>query len=313
MQPNQKELKESKDIAEQALLVSAGISLFLCVLKLVGFWFTGSMLLLSAFFDSLVDTGVSIINSRVQKASKEAPDREHPFGHGGFQVISSLLQGVVIVFLGIILMNESIRRITGHEVMFELDRKHLLSGVALLWLSALGGYAINLYLSRINRLVEKSRQRSLSLLADRMHYAGDAWTNGLSGLGLFMVWWFEKGILDAYFGIAGALFLFASAAPILRQSMKDILHNEADPAKKDEIVAVVKAVDSSISSVHRLRTRELGPSLFIDFHMTLPAEMSLESAHLIGERVARALRARFPRSDVMIHLDPDSEPEDDFW
>ena len=50
---------------------------------------------------------------------------------------------------------------------------------------------------------------------------------------------------------------------------------------------------------------------YIDFHLKLPAEMSLAEAHRLGDEVEASIMQRFPRADVLIHLDPDDLPDED--
>lgn len=51
---------------------------------------TGSLVALAAAVDSIGDAGVSLINKHLQRISRLRPDKEHPFGHGGVQVIGGL-------------------------------------------------------------------------------------------------------------------------------------------------------------------------------------------------------------------------------
>lgn len=313
MQPSSVKKKDINDIAEIALRRASVVSLLLASAKAVAFFYTGSLLLLASFFDSVSDSTISYFNSWIQRISRTAPDREHPFGHGGFQVISSLVQGLVIGGFAVFLIIESTFRLFGTTPIPQLAYEHLPVGISVLIVSALAGLGLSRYLYVKLRALERIYSRSLSLLADRAHYNGDAWMNLASAIGLAAVW--KTGIeqLDALFGLVGAYFLVRSAVPILKQTYRDIVHTEASPDLQKQIAALAKESDPRIQSVHRMRTRELGPNLFVDFHMTLPSDLSLEAAHNIGEAATRAIRKDIPRADVMIHLDPDTEPDDDFW
>lgn len=307
------EIKKAKDIADRALRHASIVSLLLAMAKLVGFAFSGSLMLLASFFDSLSDSAMSYANRWIQRISKQAPDREHPFGHGGFQVVGCLIQGLIIVGFAAFLIVESVNRLRSDDPGAQMDFANLPLGIFILAVSAAAGLGLDRYLKL--RLAELNRNfsRSLSLLADRAHYNGDAKMNAASAIGLLTVWWTGKAWLDAALGLVGAYFLLRAAFPLLLQVYRDIVHTEASPDLQQQIVAQAKSADDRVQSVHRLRTRELGPLLFVDFHMTLPSELKLDEAHEISERAVRAIRKLIPRADVMIHLDPDSEPDDDFW
>jgi len=55
----------------------------------------------------------------------------------------------------------------------------------------------------------------------------------------------------------------------------------------------------------------MGPATFVDFHMMLPHQMTLQEAHDIGEDVARQILREIPHAEVLYHLDPDTEPVDE--
>ncbi len=76
------------------------ISLALTVFKLLGFYLSGSMIVLASFYDSLTDSLVSYLNFIFYRKAREKADPQHPFGHGGFEVVSSLVQGILITILG---------------------------------------------------------------------------------------------------------------------------------------------------------------------------------------------------------------------
>ena len=84
--------------AQNTLLVVAMVSGGLALIKGYAYLLSGSMIVLASFLDSLFDAITSLLNRYINKKSHEAADKEHPFGHGGFEVIGSLIQGLLMVF-----------------------------------------------------------------------------------------------------------------------------------------------------------------------------------------------------------------------
>lgn len=297
--------------AKSPLLLAAFMSGFLALCKLAAYMQTGSLIVLASFLDSVVDTFLSFVNSRVHKYARQAPDQDHPFGHGGFEAISSFVQGLFISFSGLLLIVQAGQRLLrpdqirlGHDLRFSI-------GVMIF--SAIGGALVSYYLRRYELQLQRQKDKSLSITTDRAHYLGDFFANMLGAAGLIAVTWTGIPSLDAIAGILGALGLLRVAFPILQNSFRDLVQMRIDPSLQREIIEAVMTVDQRIQGIHRLRSRSMGPSRFVDFHLKLPANMNLAGAHDLGERVARAIRARLPRTDVIIHLDPDSEPDDDLW
>ena len=73
------------------LIFASLASFFLALIKLLAFMMTGSMIVLSSMFDSLVDTTVSLINHQVFKYARKEANVNYPFGRGGVEVVAAVL------------------------------------------------------------------------------------------------------------------------------------------------------------------------------------------------------------------------------
>ena len=58
---------------------------------------------------------------------------------------------------------------------------------------------------------------------------------------------------------------------------------------------------------HDVRTRHAGKLTFIEFHLVVPGEMSVNQAHEICDRIEAALRGDDEHSWVTIHVEPESK------
>ncbi|SUH40708.1 transmembrane efflux protein [Salmonella enterica subsp. enterica] len=76
----------------------------LLLIKIFAWWYTGSVSILAALVDSLVDIAASLTNLLVVRYSLQPQDDEHTFGHGKAESLAALAQvclfrfGVVSVF-----------------------------------------------------------------------------------------------------------------------------------------------------------------------------------------------------------------------
>ncbi|MFH7097861.1 cation transporter dimerization domain-containing protein, partial [Klebsiella pneumoniae] len=71
------------------------------------------------------------------------------------------------------------------------------------------------------------------------------------------------------------------------------------------IITIVTAWPG-IRGAHDLRTRQSGPTRFIQIHLEMEDTRPLVQAHVIADQVEQAILRRFPGSDVIIHQDPSS-------
>ena len=60
-----------------------------------------------------------------------------------------------------------------------------------------------------------------------------------------------------------------------------------------------------VLGAHDLRTRVSGSHWFVQLHLELPGELTLNQAHQLCEAVEQAIRSEFPRAEVLVHPDPE--------
>ena len=179
--------------------------------------------------------------------------------------------------------------------------------------STIAAFVITALLKRSKKAVAAKDERSLSLDADYAHYAGDVVQNVVTIVGVAVAWWWQTPWADAIAGIVAGGVLLKAAYPLLRESVRDIMNTEFDPKLREQVLQVVANCGiPEVKGMHRLRTRTLGPNRFVDFHLKLPNELKLIQAHEIGYRIEALIRRSIPGVDIVLHLDPESEPDDDF-
>ena len=116
MEKIQKEQKLSTKAQAQLMRLasycSIAIALILIIVKIVSFFMTNSLALLSSLMDSGLDLGASIVSLIAIHQALVPADKEHRFGHGKAEALGGLAQGIIISFSGIFLLFE-----TGHRLL----------------------------------------------------------------------------------------------------------------------------------------------------------------------------------------------------
>jgi ferrous-iron efflux pump FieF len=293
---------------------AATISAILALAKGFAFVWTGSVVVLASFLDSFVDTILSFVNFKISKLSQARPDREHPYGHGGFEVLTAMVQGVLIAGSGVLVLFQGIDRIFSPKSIENLTMERLPIALVIMVASTLSAFLITIILQRSRREVQSKDQRSLSLDADYAHYSGDVLQNVVTIAGLALTWWLKTPWADIISGLLAGMILLRAAYPLLRESIRDVMNTEFDPKLREQVQKIVSSSGiAEIRGMHRLRTRTLGPNRFIDFHLKLPNQLPLIQAHEIGYRLEALIKREIPGADVVMHLDPEAEPDDDFY
>lgn len=69
-------------LVSRAALAATLVATLLLIIKIFARWYTGSVSILAALVDSLVDIAASLTNLLVVRYSLQPADEEHTFGHG---------------------------------------------------------------------------------------------------------------------------------------------------------------------------------------------------------------------------------------
>jgi len=170
-------------------------------------------------------------------------------------------------------------------------------GIAVMLLSLAVTITLLLFQGYVVRLTG-----STAIRADSLHYRSDLLLNSsiLVALLLASYGWPQ---LDAIFGIGIALYIFWSAITIVREAATVLMDKELDPQISTQMYSLACAVPG-VLGVHDLRTRLSGTHWFVQLHVELPGELSLQQAHSLCDQVEAAIRSEFPRAEVMVHADP---------
>lgn len=278
----------------RAPLVAVAAAGCLVLLKAAGAWVTGSLALGSAAIDSLIDLFISGANYVVLRRSAAPPDAEHAYGHGKFENLAALGQGVILLGAAIGLVVAGVQRLLSGEAPRQTG-----VGIAVLAVSLLVSLGVAQLLRR-----EARRTESPALKADSLHYQTDLWVNGAAVAALAVVGWTGWAPADPLVALAVALLVFRAGGALTVEAMGDLADRALPGEELRRIEAVVASFAPEVVGMHDLKTRRSGGQRFIELHLEIPRSTSFEDAHEIMVRVLRAIERELPRSKVFVHGDP---------
>ena len=278
-------------VARLSILAAA----FLILIKTGTGFITGSISVWASLLDSTMDIFASIINYFAVRAASRPADEDHTYGHGKAESLAGLFQSIVIAASGFFLIRESIRRIIHPN---QTSSEWL--GVMTMLIAVAVSIALVARLKRVARETE-----SPALHADATHYVTDIFTNLGALLALVIIGLTPWQMADPIISIAIAFYILWSAVSVGRESI-DVLMDRRLPLDVDEQIASVvsRFRDQGVLGFHDLRTRRSGSQKFIDLHLEVVRDLSLQDAHDATVRVLRAIEAEIPRARVQIHTDP---------
>lgn len=273
------------------------VGLAVMALKLVAWGLTGSLALMSDALESLVNLATALAVIVALRVAKRPADANHPYGHHKAEFFSAVLEGVLIVLAALFILREAW---DGFQAPAPLEAPML-------------GLAINAGAGAINGLWawllirEGRRHRSPALVADGRHLLTDVVSSVgvLIGVGLAVLtgWW----VLDPVMAVLVALNILWSGWGVIKGSLSGLMDEAVSESEQATIRAAIArtARDDVAIEAHDLRTRHAGPVTFVDFHLVVPGEITVEAAHELCDRIETAIQAALPGTRVTIHVEPE--------
>ncbi|MGJ0194136.1 CDF family cation-efflux transporter FieF [Pantoea sp. RRHST58] len=279
-------------LVKRAALAATILATSLLIVKIFAWWYTGSVSLLAGLVDSLVDIAASLTNLLVVRYALQPADANHTFGHGKAESLAALAQSMFISGSALFLFLTGIQHLASPNTL-----RAPLVGVVV----TVVALCSTLLLVAFQRWVVR-HTHSQAIRADMLHYQSDVVMNGaiLIALGLSS-YGFARA--DALFALGIGIYILYSALRMGYDAVQSLL-DRALPEEEHNIILELALNWPGVEGVHDVRTRQSGPTKFIQLHLELNDDLPLVQAHRVADQVEKALRQRFPGSDVIIHQDP---------
>src|ERR1017187_9347857 len=271
-----------------------GAAVVLIVAKLWGWMATDSVALLTSVADAVVDALAATVTFFGVRFAQRPADSMHRFGHGKGEALAAFTQAVLLGSTALVLGAESLWRMIYPQPLTAINFG--------LWI-AVGGCAISSLLAAMQTWVVR-RTGSTAIAADRTHYLMDAVLNGavLAALALTRATGWERA--DPTFALVIAGFMISGARRVAVTASHQLLDHELPQEQRERIKQVAVAC-SGVSGIHDLRTRDAGDRVFVEFHLEVDGDVSVNEGHDIVDAAECAIAALFPKeTEVIGHLEP---------
>ena len=290
--PRQNLTASKENINVQKLVVVVGLVLF--VIKIVAWYITNSVAILTDALESTVNVVASFIGLYSLNLSAKPRDVEHPYGHGKVEFISAGIEGTLITVAGLIIIYEAINNLQHPHEIGQLDY-----GILLIAGAAAVNYAVGFLAVKRGR-----KNKSLALIASGRHLQSDTYTTIGIIAGLILLKFTGWAWVDSTVALIFAFIIIFTGLKILRSSVAGIM-DEADRELIGEAVTYLNEHrEFNWIDIHNLRIIKYGSVLHLDFHLTLPWFLNLHEAHDEIDKIDRLMRDKFGESlEMFVHTD----------
>ncbi len=284
------DIEKNNFLIKSASYFSVITAICILIVKAYGWLATDSQTILASLVDAMLDISSSVINLIAVRFSMQPPDDNHRFGHDKFQDLAIFSQSIFFFASCILIFFASFKALYTQAEVINND-----VGLISIYISL----ALTFILVSYQTYVIKQTNSAI-IIADKLHYFSDFLINiaVIISLHLSSTYWF----IDSSAGIIIGFYILYGATNLLRQSIRNLADEELPQKDKDRILKILSGFEEA-KGVHELKTRIAGNKPFIQFHLEMDPQLSLEKAHYISEKITNAILKEFPLAEVIVHQD----------
>lgn len=282
---------------KRVLWVVLSLNILVAVAKFIYGTLTTTTSMQADGIHSLFDSTGNIVGLIGMSMASRPADYEHPYGHAKFETYASVIIGLMLL-----LAAYSVGRTAVIDLTSGSPSPHV---TGLSFFIMIGTLCINLFVTTWERTSAK-RLKSEILAADSQHTFSDVLvTMGvLTGL-IFIKLGYT--IVDPIMSLVVACAILYTAWEVFRQANTTLSDHARIPP--DEIACRVDAI-AGVRDCHGIRTRGSESEVYMDIHILVDPDMSVQHAHELADRAEETVKEHFPTvKEVMVHVEPDTEQE----
>ena len=294
-------IKDSQNTADSKVRVAYGylcgavgiaLNILLFAGKIIAGTISGSVAVTADAFNNLSDAGSSIISLIGFRLASQKPDPHHPFGHGRFEYIASLIISIIIVLMGFELGKSSFEKIVAPQAVEYSAVTFAVLGVSVL---------VKLYMFFYNNSVGKKID-SATMRATAMDSISDAVSTGAVLISAVIAM-FTNLALDGWMGLVVAAFIMVTVFKSAKETIDSLLGTPPSPEFVKQIEDMALQYDDIIG-VHDMIVHNYGPGrTFVSLHAEVPSDGDIVAIHDTVDNAEREI-AKELGCLVTIHMDP---------
>jgi len=279
----------------RATFLGLAANVILTVVKFLAGIFGHSQALIADAVESLADIFSSIIVWRGLVVAETPPDEDHPYGHGKAEPLAAATVSAMLLLAAGMIAYHSLHGIIAPRVAPSPWTLIILIGVI----------AVKETLFRFV-LRESETVSSSAVETDAWHHRSDAITSAAAFLGISIALIGGKGYetADNWAALAAACVIAWNGWRLLRPALNELMDRSPDRELIGKIRAAAEKIPG-VGGVEKCFVRKMGYQFFVDMHVEVDPQMTVENSHRIGHEVKNKVRAEIPSvRDVLIHIEP---------
>lgn len=258
------------------------VNILLVIFKSIIGIITNSIAIIIDAINNLTDTISSIVTIIGTKLANKAPDKEHPYGHGRIEYVTSVIVSAIILFAGFGAIKESIEKIVN-----PVEVNYSISSIIIIITAIFVKFFLGKHVKKVGKNVN-----SQSLVASGQ----DAYMDAIVAFGTLIAAIihivFKVGI-EGYIGLLIALIIIKSGMGILKETLNLMIGFRADKKLTDGIKEKI-CEHEEVQGAYDLTLHNYGPSKTIaTVHIQVRDNLTAGEIHKLTRTIAQDIFENF--------------------
>lgn len=251
-----------------------------------------SIAITSDAFNNLSDCASCLITLFGYKMAAKPADKDHPFGHGRMEYLTSLVISVMIALMGFELLRNSIDKVIHPDTV----TFHVVTLVVLF-----ASIGVKFWMAWMNTRLGK-KINSTVMIAAAKDSRSDVITTSATILSLLLSLVTDFPV-DGIMGIAVSIFILKTAYDIIRDTVGELLGKPADGEVVQELRQMVMSHEM-IEGIHDLVIHNYGPGKMLgSCHVEVRSDVNFVAVHEVVDAIEHEIYEKM-RIMMTIHMDP---------
>ncbi len=274
--------------------IIAAIAILLFVVKIIAWYSTNSIAILTDALESIVNVIAALIGLYSLYLSAKPKDYDHPYGHGKAEFISAAIEGTLIAVAGFIIIYEAITNLLHPHKLKQLDY-----GISLVAATAVINYVAGVICLRVGK-----KNNSLALVASGKHLQADTWSTVGIIAGLILLVATKINWIDSAVALIFSFVIIYTGYKIIRKSIAGIMDEADEELLKKMVIMLNGNRKENWIDLHNLRIIKYGGTLHLDCHLTVPWYLNVHEAHTEIDELSTLVKKEFGESmELFVHSD----------
>lgn len=250
-------------------------NIILAVVKIIIGTMASSISIVLTAVNNISDALSSIITITATKYAGKRPDKSHPFGYGRIEYVSALTISIIITYVGVTAVVESVK-----ELMDPSTPDYTSTTLLVMAITGIIKIVMSIYTQKVGR-----ENDSGSLIASGIEARMDAFVSFsiiIAAL-IYMKWRVQ---LDALLGLIIAIMLVYSSIIIMKETISKILGQRVSVDLVKDIKRSICELDD-VDGVYDLVLNNYGPNSYIgSLHIEVPDFWTADRIDALSRKIA---------------------------